>query len=171
MQLNLREIYGSGHAVHLSGSIDMVDFVQSHTNLKHASPAKAEVQAAAELDTVTVNGHVDCDLELICSRCLTEFHSSLGFDFEELFTNKAQSEVDMEEDEENFVNVVTEDRIDLVPYIEEHILLELPQFPICDNHCKGLCPSCGCNRNTETCQCNLESTDPRWNGLKDLFQQ
>lgn len=171
MLLNLRELYGKQQNIHLSKQIDISTIVKNEPSIYDAGPMKAEVDAQENAGNVVVSGQVEGELDLVCSRCLTVFNNPLKFRFEELFSNEPPSEDDAESvDEESFVNYFTEDKVDLVPYIEEHIVLELPRFPLCKAHCKGLCPSCGCNRNTETCSCHEEKTDPRWSGLKDLFQ-
>jgi len=44
-------------------------------------------------------------------------------------------------------------KIDLLPYVREALLLELPMRFVCSDDCKGLCPVCGANRNTTRCSC------------------
>ena len=34
--------------------------------------------------------------------------------------------------------------------------------------CAGLCPNCGVDRNVESCSCETESSDPRWDALREL---
>ena len=171
MQLNLRELFGKQHHIHLTEHIDIADIVQNEPSIHSASPLTVKVDATSEINMIVVNGQVAGELELVCSRCLNVFPSHADFSFEELFSNEKPSEDEESlDEEEQLIHYVTEDKIDLVPYIEEHVVLELPRFPICDKHCKGLCPTCGRNRNTEDCTCNNEKIDPRWSGLNDLFQ-
>lgn len=40
--------------------------------------------------------------------------------------------------------------------IRESILLALPDIPVCEEGCKGLCVSCGVNLNKEKCACDKE---------------
>jgi uncharacterized protein len=58
--------------------------------------------------------------------------------------------------------------IDLDPIVREQILLELPEYPVCDEQCKGLCPVCGANLNDRECGCDRHVPDPRWAGLKNV---
>jgi len=44
----------------------------------------------------------------------------------------------------------------------EQVLLAVPLKIVCKADCKGLCPSCGRNRNLETCDCAEKNEDPRW---------
>ncbi|MDH5590500.1 MAG: DUF177 domain-containing protein, partial [Gemmatimonadota bacterium] len=37
--------------------------------------------------------------------------------------------------------------------------------------CKGLCPKCGANLNTEVCDCVSSELDPRWDALRSLHRE
>jgi uncharacterized protein len=52
--------------------------------------------------------------------------------------------------------------------LREQVLLALPLKVICRENCKGLCPQCGKNLNTEQCSCAETMEDPRWSALKDI---
>jgi uncharacterized protein len=58
--------------------------------------------------------------------------------------------------------------IDLGPALREQVLLALPPSPLCTEECKGLCPTCGADLNERDCGHRPESTDPRWQALKDI---
>ncbi len=58
--------------------------------------------------------------------------------------------------------------IDLTAMVRENIILEYPRFFQCDNDCSGLCPKCGKELNTDSCDCREEFTDSRWSKLLDL---
>ncbi len=59
------------------------------------------------------------------------------------------------------------DELDLEPLARDAVLLELPLAPLCSTECRGLCPDCGANRNTEPCAC-APTADPRWSALDAL---
>ena len=59
------------------------------------------------------------------------------------------------------------DELDLEPLARDAVLLELPLAPLCTEDCQGLCPTCGANRNTESCDC-APPADPRWAALDVL---
>lgn len=59
------------------------------------------------------------------------------------------------------------DELDLEPLARDAVLLELPLAPLCVEDCQGLCPTCGANRNTESCDCTPPA-DPRWSALDTL---
>jgi uncharacterized protein len=48
------------------------------------------------------------------------------------------------------------------------VFLSLPARSLCGEDCKGLCPRCGKNLNSESCNCDAAPADPRWSALSDL---
>jgi uncharacterized protein len=59
------------------------------------------------------------------------------------------------------------DVVDLLPMVHDAVLLELPLAPLCRPDCRGLCPTCGIDRNEGTCDCRPEA-DARWATLDAL---
>jgi uncharacterized protein len=45
--------------------------------------------------------------------------------------------------------------------------LAVPEYSLCNEGCRGICPRCGTDLNTGSCSCEPES-DPRWAGLDKL---
>jgi uncharacterized protein len=74
-----------------------------------------------------------------------------------------------EEDED--LQYVADDKVDLVPYVEETLLLHLPYAALCQESCKGLCPNCGTDLNEQECGCNTDVIDPRLAALGDFFKK
>lgn len=56
--------------------------------------------------------------------------------------------------------------LDLTAAVREHVLLAVPQFVICDETCRGLCPQCGADLNRSACACRAEVVDVRWAALE-----
>jgi uncharacterized protein len=65
-------------------------------------------------------------------------------------------------------DVYDHDQIDLDALVETEAALGLSMKPLCREDCRGLCPSCGANRNLAPCSCAPSSKDPRWAALKTL---
>ena len=51
------------------------------------------------------------------------------------------------------ISFYRDDEIDLSELLREQFYLALPMKPLCREDCRGLCPQCGVNRNTGTCDC------------------
>lgn len=56
--------------------------------------------------------------------------------------------------------------VDLLPGLREHVILAVPEFPLCSESCRGLCPRCGADLNDGPCGCGSAVADPRWAGLE-----
>ena len=57
------------------------------------------------------------------------------------------------------------DVLDLSEAIREELILALEAYVLCREDCKGLCPSCGSDLNTNSCDCRPPS-DLRWAALE-----
>jgi uncharacterized protein len=129
-------------------------------------------------DSVHVRAHVRAGLRIQCARCLEP--SELPIDQEvELFLLPQHAEPEEQEEEVELsdrdlvVGYYSGDRLDLGELLREQLLLDLPMKRLCRDDCRGLCPSCGLNRNTGTCECRPqeEEGDPRLATLKTLIDK
>ena len=116
-----------------------------------------------------MQGKLTLDVEMICSRCLGAIQKTLFMPFHEVFTQKSELMPKDERDERDEIHLVSEDKIELMPYVEETVSIALPYIPLCSETCKGLCPTCGQNRNEQSCACKQDKLDPRLAGLADFF--
>jgi len=62
---------------------------------------------------------------------------------------------------------VDDDEIELRPILLEQIQLNIPMRVLCGEDCRGLCPQCGENQNTSSCDC-APPADPRWGALAGI---
>ncbi len=107
---------------------------------------------------------------LECARCLKEFPDELVGRTNFIVTDdKARVAGKMDEDAEEYVQMTADQTADLGDVVRQELLLAMPMKPVCDENCKGLCPSCGTNLNTASCSCTVKRTDGRWQGLSDLL--
>lgn len=117
---------------------------------------------SSDSDILILNAKIKVDLEMICSRCLDTFIYPIDIDIEERFTTNRNSE-----DEEAIV--VMDDVLDITEIVETSIISTLPIKRVCKNDCKGLCQECGCNLNINSCSCQKEDVDIRFEALRGLF--
>jgi len=83
---------------------------------------------------IVVHAQIRCVLRLCCARCLGFFDSPLQTAAMLSYETKPTDVVDITED------------------IRQEIILAYPMIPVCQQACKGLCPSCGQNLNVTLCQ-------------------
>ena len=72
------------------------------------------------------------------------------------------------EDEDMTVSVFDGEAIDIDELVREQVFLAIPERNLCREDCKGICPSCGIDRNMKECGCESAESDPRWAALKNL---
>ena len=116
-------------------------------------PLSWQVDVTNTGDALLVSGTVAGEAETECARCLDGFALPLAGEVEGYFLLDARDESPEDMDDDEF-DVLPEDNvIDLEPLLNAALLLEFPLVPLCDDECKGLCPTCGANLNKGPCGC------------------
>jgi uncharacterized protein len=118
-----------------------------------------------------VSGRLTGTLELNCGRCLEPFALPVASDFDLRYVPRTENigEGEREVEEDDLATAFyDDDQIDLTHLIVEQFQLALPMKALCSDACRGLCPQCGTNWNTGSCDCNLKWEDPRFAALRNL---
>lgn len=98
-----------------------------------------------------------------CRRCLSDVQLKVSEVLQLLFAESGLEEAD----EDDVVQIPPGCReLDLRSAVREEWLLAVPAFALCRDDCKGLCPTCGADRNTGACGC-APTSDVRWAGLRE----
>lgn len=143
------------------------------------SPTSVRIQAEArrgeQPSEYEVDGAVKFTSDLECARCTdpSPFAAETSFTVRYrplTIVSELSPEVEVSPDELD-VEYIEERQVALRRIATEQIQLALPMKPLCDDACQGLCPTCGSNRNRETCTCETSTIDPRWEGLSALRDQ
>jgi len=128
------------------------------------------------IDDIRLVGKLDGRIEVGCARCLepVEIPISRSFDllYRPLDSEKGSDEVAINEAETE-IGYYSGDGMELEDSLREQVLLAVPIKTLCRYDCKGLCVTCGANRNEQLCSCDQSKPDPRWaalGGLKDKLQ-
>ncbi len=113
-----------------------------------------------------LKGRMAVSIQAFCDRCLIVFGSEKDIPFSILLT----SDPDLVHNDENDVIYYTEqeEAVDISPILAENIILNCPLKTLCTVDCKGLCSSCGCNKNEQDCNCTQGSFESRWDALKNI---
>ncbi len=127
-----------------------------------------EGQATNVGGKIYIKGSIEAIAGLACSRCLASFNIPITTVFEE--TYYAADGID-EGDPDDTGRIYSGEQIDLRDVIIESLVLALPMKAVCRPDCHGLCPSCGCNLNTDHCGCGPRAPDPRLAGLGEYLKQ
>jgi uncharacterized protein len=113
-------------------------------------------------------------IEMPCIRCLNPSTQVIVVRFRDEFHSKIEvnTGLPLPEPQEDDPFYITENHlVDLEEAIREYGLIELPMQSLCRPDCKGICPTCGADRNIEECRCQEEETDDRFAALKALLKE
>ena len=138
------------------------------------SPVELEFDIHKDKDKFRLEGHLRTELELSCSRCLEPYRFAVDADFDQRYlpASAASADPDREVQEDDLeTSYYSDDQIDLAELMREQFYLALPMKPLCRDDCAGLCPQCGTNLNTGTCDCSPVWEDPRLAALKAIKEK
>ena len=123
---------------------------------------------------IRLAGKFATSLELSCARCLEPVVQDVNRSFDLLYrpqgADAGQEEISVTTAEAE-IGYYQGDGLLLEDALREQVLLTVPLKVICREDCKGLCPTCGKNRNLESCSCVQPHEDPRWAGLKEIREK
>jgi uncharacterized protein len=130
------------------------------------------LEASAYSGNVFVHGSMRASVLLTCSRCAAEWLEPTVFPFDlVLAPARAQSapreDIELTRDDVQFTYYEGE-VIELDDALREQVILQLPEYPLCQPDCKGLCQRCGGNRNEGKCTCPPEAGESAFARLKDI---
>ena len=125
-----------------------------------------EVRATAELvdGQIRIFGNLQTRIELVCARCLEAVTEEMSKDFDLFYrpmaTISREEEVKLKADETD-IAFFDGEGLFLADVLAEQVNLLIPMKTICRSYCRGLCPHCGANLNSEECRCESHAPDPR----------
>ncbi|HYK83705.1 MAG TPA: DUF177 domain-containing protein [Gemmatimonadales bacterium] len=99
-----------------------------------------------------------------CRRCLAPVVLPVAAQIDALFSR----DPDALEDPNSYPLAADMTEIDLRPAVREELLLAVPQWVVCRDECRGLCPRCGQDLNAGPCGCPPAARAGRWDGLAAL---
>ena len=162
MILDLEPIFNNeGMVKEFSYELDLSE--QELSGVKpFSTPVRVSGSVGNHTGVVELSAKAEFVLDMNCDRCAKPIKLALTAD---IFHTLVTSLNDEANDELLLVNEL---RFDLDPLVTEDIFLELPSKFLCKEDCKGVCPKCGKDLNTDSCSCEKE-IDPRLTALKQLL--
>ena len=164
MRINIQSI--DDDLVEYDAELDN-SFINHEIKKYYDSPIKTHVVLDKFGRDYRVDIEISTTASFVCDRCLAGFTNQFEAKQRHLF-HVGEKEVADNEDIAQLPESATE--IDLSLYLMEMVMLSHPIKMICKEDCRGLCPNCGANLNSEACQCSNEAIDPRWNELRKLIK-
>ena len=122
---------------------------------------------------VLAHGTFSLSMTEPCRRCLEFAVVDAVLDVEEEFTPSTDIETGASlprtDDDEPDLMIDAHHILDLRDAIRQYAVAEGTAGTLCAADCRGLCPMCGVNRNTATCDCDTQRVDPRLQVLAQLL--
>ncbi len=122
-------------------------------------PINGTLEATWAGDVIKVAGLLTTSATSPCSRCLVPVFEQLEVQVTLCYSSRDDGEdapvveeLEIEHDELGLIPF-TGSEIDLRPDLDQEIIMALPQQPLCQESCQGLCPVRGCNLNQGRCDC------------------
>jgi uncharacterized protein len=182
MRVNIDEIKEGGLQRSWDLTREDVDAIVRGDNAGYRSRAPAHVESdLSKVERrVLLEARTRISLTAPCGRCLSPVSVEIPVEFELTFVPADEpSGFDSDPGRDGghtatfAADAVNEETyaghvIDLDPVVREQVLLALPNYPVCNEGCKGLCSVCGANLNERDCGCDRHVPDPRWAGLEKL---
>lgn len=127
-----------------------------------------DLECVVDVYKTDENIYIDISLTYIyledCARCLEQFNHSVTTNFSVTISDEDDSETEL-------IARLIDDKVDLTEFIIQSIFLSKPLRVLCKQDCEGICPTCGSNKNYETCNCDKNIIDPRLEELKKLLNK
>ena len=117
---------------------------------------------SASLGRFCWRGKIVTRVNTTCRRCLGLASLPINAEVDVVFTEDQDSD-----DPSEYVVPEGKQMLELHDAVREELILAMPGSVVCQESCKGLCPSCGADLNPGPCDCK-PATDPRWQALDAL---
>ena len=162
----LEEFGGRFSRAYETGELPLED-----AEVRLVGPANIHGRIGRKGTEVELRGELDAKISVPCGRCLQPVEVPIHSKFAERFVPAvswgAETQHELAEEDLNLA-VFDGKAIELDDLVREEILLGVPGHVLCSEDCKGLCPTCGIDRNLGNCQCDTDEIDSRWQRLKEL---
>ena len=154
------------HRIRIDQDVPADEALWNEVDVTFQGPVTLRLDVQQAGPDVVVRGRLEAIVVLACRRCLKPVREEL--DEELTFVFRSGVAATEAEAEEAYVLPPRGQELDLARPVREHVMLAVPQYVICEEACRGLCPRCGTNLNESTCACRVEEEDPRWAALRRL---
>lgn len=173
MKVRVDELPDSGRAIHFHENEAWFSYrmnsAEDAREISLASPVIVDLELVPEAEHIRLSGRLQATVRVACSRCLQEFvlelDESIPLMLLQPLSADTAEEIDLRPQDLNtaFFNGETID-VDLI--VSEQIFLALPQRPICQPDCQGLCSECGADLNRESCGCEKKEIGSVFDALR-----
>lgn len=162
MIINLEPVFNNeGMSLPIDCSLDL-----SSTKYGYVNPISAPVTVHGEIKNSTGIVSIDATacftFEAPCDRCAAVVKKQMEVPVRHCLITSLNDE----NDDGEYI-LVSDMRLDFDAVAAEDVTLNFPSKFLCSDGCKGICPQCGADLNSGTCNCK-KPIDPRLEVLLQL---
>jgi uncharacterized protein len=176
VKIRIDHIKNKPYELHVEQPVDVfpaLTRIQADGECVFTGPVTADMTIEREFDHLKAVGKVSVPITLTCGRCLASYPAAIDSTFRIIFRKETAPNATVEDetelcDDDLISSSYCGDEIDLAHEIEEQVVMDIPLKPLCDEGCKGLCPTCGTDLNTGSCCCSREPINLKFSALKDF---
>jgi uncharacterized protein len=140
--IDVEPVLATGREIAINDDVRVPDF----DSYVFPSPAWVEVALRRSGGELEIVGTIDVSYAGSCDRCLEDVRRILHLEVDERLMPKNDRDGPFAEN-----NVLEGSHLDLADLVRQLIASALPLSLVCSDECRGLCPVCGLNRNSEAC--------------------
>ena len=155
--IELRDrIENPGESLQLEGTLDAGTYTVGDKEFQLPQGIAYDVVLTNAGDGILASGMVRAHVEGTCDRCLDTASFDIAGEIQEYYLFHEPEDASEDEDYEL---LGAERTIDLAEPISDAVVMDTPFVVLCRPDCAGLCPTCGCNLNYETCDCAQQAEE------------
>ena len=124
--------------------------IERFEGIDFPSPARVRIELRYVDRLLHIVGEVDAEAHGECDSCLEGVERHVHVDVDE----RLDPHVGRDDDPFGESNVLAGNRLDVADLTQQLVLSDMPMGLRCKDDCKGLCGTCGLNKNTGECSCN-----------------
>lgn len=173
MRIDLERIRLEGRPFTWDETVEVAPEALGREDLVALGPVRWRGRVSWAVSGFRLTAHLEGEQTLVCDRCLEPIRAPVDEDLELFVVVREPRPLTGEHelsDEELGVLHLDEEVLDTEPLLIEQLQLQVPMKPVCRPDCKGLCPTCGADRNRADCDCSEDQVDPRWAALAKFKQ-
>lgn len=163
MRLDLRDIiYVPGGVKSFSFSLNLSE-LDFYGDKPICEPVRVEGKVVNRAGLLLLEAVASSNLHLHCDNC--------GKPYQRVKTVKVQRMLatELQDEEDDDIILLDGSILDAGEVMTTEFILEMDTKNLCREDCKGICPGCGADLNTEPCKCKPD-IDPRLSALASLLE-
>ncbi|MCM3759334.1 DUF177 domain-containing protein [Alkalihalobacillus oceani] len=170
MKWSLQQLQAAKHKPFtFEETVDLTSLKEQNAEIRAVSPIDVRGEVTFSRSLWTFKLHLSGELILPCARTLADVRFPIDLNVSERFHPSADEWIADEEDDD--IHPIEGESIDLLPYVKERILLEIPIQVYADDEAQRQAPPSGTDWELVTEEQQKNRIDPRLADLAKFFDK